>query len=127
MASFGDFLVVTIIILAVTIPLVAVAGYAMFGINASARGFDTSLDYNEDGCFEKYNDLGLVYSEFCKSDYGFLGWRGWVTQEDEDFIKNTITEIVDGDIKTDCLYGLDTFKMTEQGDKTVFEYSCNVP
>ena len=108
-------------------PVVAVAGYAMFDINASARGYDTDLDYNDDGCFEKYDENGWVLSEFCKSDYGFLGWKGWVTQEDEDFIKDTITELVDGDIKTDCLYGLDTFKMTEEDDKTTFEYSCNVP
>lgn len=127
MASFGDFLVASVIILAITIPLVSVAGYAMFGINASARGYDTNLDYNDDGCFEKYNDNGFVTSEFCKSDYGFLGWRSWWTADDVEFMKETITGMVDGDVEPDCAYGVSYFKQVEKDGELIYEYQCFIP
>lgn len=116
MASFGDSLVVLLILLAFAIPTAIVASEFMFEAEASGNGYLVDGEHNPDGCYQTNDDAD--YRKYCKSDYGFLGWRSWWSVDDNEFMKETIHDLVNqNQIKDMCPEGITSLDYTmEFGD-----------
>ena len=59
----------------------------------------TSIYKSSDGCFNIFynntsRDMKNVEYEKCKSDYGFLGWKQWTTENEELIFENALLKVI---------------------------------
>ena len=62
----------------------------------------TSIYKSSDGCFNIFynntlsslRDIENVEYDKCKSDYGFLGWKQWTTENEELIFENALLKVI---------------------------------